>query len=124
MQPTDRSVDVIVSQARSHDQGGTAVIATDLGGRILYWSTGAATLYGWPADDAVGRNVLDITPTYTSGDEAARIMERVRRGETWSGSFLMRRRDGQRMLAHVTDVPVFSEGEVVGIVGISRPKDA
>jgi two-component system OmpR family sensor kinase len=47
-------------------------------------------------------------------------MARVLRGETWSGDFEVRRRDGSTFPAHVVDAPIFaSDGSVVGIVGVS-----
>ena len=120
MSTSSPHVDVIVAEAKSHDDGDVAVIATDLAGTIVYWGDGAATLYGWPAEDALGKNVLDVTPTYSSSDEAARIMEQLRRGEPWAGEFIVRRRDGRPILAHVTDLPVRAGAELVGIVGLSR----
>jgi PAS domain S-box-containing protein len=120
MQPNSSHVDVIVAEAKSRDSGPAAVIATDLVGTIVYWNEQATALYGWPAEEAMGRNVLDMTPTYTSAEEGARIMEQVRSGESWTGEFIARRRDGERMVTHVTDLPVRHGNDVVGIVGISR----
>ena len=119
MQPKSPDVDVIVAEARARDTGQAAVIATDLTGTIICWNEHAVTLYGWPSDEVVGRNVLDVTPTYTSAEEAARIMERLRHGESWTGEFIAQRRDGERIVAHVTDLPVRNGDDVVGIVGIS-----
>ena len=120
MQPKSSDVDVIIAEAKSRDNGPAAVIATDLSGTIVYWNAHATTLYGWPPDDVIGRNVLDMIPTYTSADEGARIMERLRHGESWTGEFLAQRRDGERIVAHVTDLPVRNGDDIVGIVGISR----
>lgn len=111
----------IRSDAMSRDTGQAAVIGTDVNGTVVYWNVRAESLYGWRADEAMGRNILDLTPTRQSSDEAARIMERISRGEEWTGEFIVRRRDGTPVIAHVTDVPVIHEGEVVGIVGVSSP---
>jgi PAS domain S-box-containing protein len=119
MQPNVPHVDVIVAEAKSRDNGAAAVIATDISGTIVYWNSPAAQLYGWPADDALGRNVLDVTPTYSSNDDATRIMETLRAGQSWVGEFIAKRRDGERIMIHVTDLPVFVGKDVVGIVGLS-----
>ena len=97
------------------------MIATDLAGQVVFWGTGAEEIYGWTAEEALGRNIVDLTPTDMSRDEAVRIMEGLRRGETWSGEFLVRSKEGHRFVATVTDIPVSDdEGRLVGIVGISR----
>ena len=102
------------------DAVGQAVIATDVEGRITYWNRCAEAMYGWSASEAIGRNVLDVTPTDASLAQAEEIMARLRRGECWSGEFIVRRRDGSAFPALVTDTPVFDEsGELCGIVGVS-----
>lgn len=110
----------VIAAARSHDRGDHAVIATDPVGRILYWSHSAESVYGWPASEVLGRNIVDITPTNNTVDEAMHIMEQLRRGEPWSGDFILRHRDGRPIYGHVTDVPVLHENVVIGIVGLSR----
>src|ERR1051326_8149597 len=40
-----------------------AVIATDLEGTITFWNRHAEVLYGWRADEVLGRSVLEITPS-------------------------------------------------------------
>jgi PAS domain S-box-containing protein len=99
---------------------GQAVIATDLNGTITYWNHFAERLYGWPAEEAVGRNVLDVTPTDASREEGEKIMARLRIGESWSGEFQVRRRDGTTFPAMVTNSPVRNnKGMMIGSVGVS-----
>jgi PAS domain S-box-containing protein len=109
-----------VVQSQLLDAVGQAVIATDLQGRVTYWNRAAEQLYGWTAEEAVGRSVLDLTPGEQSADEAARIMEALSRGEAWSGRFVVRRKDGTSFSALVTNAPVHDEaGMLVGVVGVS-----
>ncbi len=97
-----------------------AVIATDLDGTITYWNHFAEKLYGWPADQVIGQNIIEVTPTDASREQALEIMEQVRRGQSWSGELLVKRRDGTSFPAQVTDSPVYDlEGTLVGIVGVS-----
>ena len=109
----------IIRRAALAMSGTDAIIATDDAGTILYWNLHAETLYGWKAEEALGRSVLDVTPASMSQAEAHRIMERVLAGETWSGHFLVRHRDGSPIRVNVTDWPVTHDGRVVGVVGIS-----
>ena len=107
-------------QAHLLDTVEQAVIATDLEGKITYWNRHAERLYGWTAEEAVGRSILEVTPAETSADRAAEIMSRLGAGEAWSGEFDVRRRDGTTFPALVTDTPVHDEaGNLVGVVGVS-----
>ncbi|HEY0037099.1 MAG TPA: PAS domain-containing protein [Longimicrobium sp.] len=97
-----------------------AVIATDLRGNITYWNRFAEELYGWKRDEVLGRPVMEVTPSEAMVQQAARIMERLLRGESWCGQFPLRRRNGSTFMAQVTDTPIFgSTGELVGVVGVS-----
>jgi PAS domain S-box-containing protein len=107
-------------QAHLLDTVEQAVIATDLEGRIIYWNHFAEKLYGWPAAEAVGRSILEVTPDESEGAQAAEIMSYLAAGRTWSGEFKVRRRDGTSFPALVTDTPIHDEaGHLVGIVGVS-----
>jgi len=102
-----------------------AVIATDVGGSIIFWSGLARQLYGWPAREVLGKNILDVTPTELSRTQGVEIMQALTNGEVWSGEFRVQTRAGRSFLASVTDVPLLSEAnEVVGVIGISAPSHA
>lgn len=97
-----------------------AVIATDLAGNIIYWNRYAEILYGWQATEALGRSILDVTPTPQFQEHAREIIARLQAGESWSGEFLVQRRDGSLFPAIVIDSPIYDEhGKWIGIVGVS-----
>jgi PAS domain S-box-containing protein len=97
-----------------------AVIATNPRGEIVFWNRCAERLYGWRADEVLGRDVVEVVPSEMSREQAAELMERLRAGDRWEGEFAVRRRDGSRFHAWVADVPVLDDdGRVMGIVGVS-----
>ena len=107
-------------QARLLDAVHEAVIATDLSGVVLYWNRFAEGLYGWSAEEAVGRSILDLTPADEVRLDAEEAMARLRSGEPWSGDITLRRRNGTTFTGHVSDAPVFDDtGQLVAIVGVS-----
>ncbi|HEX8072565.1 MAG TPA: PAS domain S-box protein [Pyrinomonadaceae bacterium] len=107
-------------QAQLLDTVGQAVIATDPAGTVVYWNSYAESLYGWSAAEAVGRNVLELTPAEQTRTQAAEIMETLAAGASWTGEFVVRRRDGTSFPAQVVDTPLFAAtGELIGIVGCS-----
>lgn len=104
---------------------GQAVIVTDAKGAILLWSPAAKALYGWPADQVVGRNILEITPMEMSRAQGAEIMQALSRGELWSGEFQVRTRGGKAATASVTDIPLLdAQGAVAGVIGVSAVSTA
>lgn len=98
---------------------GQAIIATDLNGVVFYWNHAAQELYGWLADEAIGRNITTLTVPEVAQDVAADILAALRDGVAWSGGFPVRCKDGRRFPALVNDAGIYRKGELVGIVGIS-----
>jgi PAS domain S-box-containing protein len=107
-------------QARLLNAVGQAIIGTDTAGNIIYWNHAAEQLYGWSEAEVLGRNIVDITPAATSKEQAAKILSKLISGESWSGEFVAKRRDGTPFSAIVTDAPITNdEGEIIGIIGVS-----
>jgi PAS domain S-box-containing protein len=88
---------------------------------VIYWSDGAVTLYGWSRAEAMGRNILELTPGEISRGEAEEIMRLLRSGHSWTGNFVVRGRNGETFTANVADFPVRdTAGELLGIIGVSH----
>ncbi len=116
-----RAEEQIRFQAHLLDVVGQAVIATDLDSKIIFWNRFAEQLYGWRADEALGRAIVDVIVPAVSQAEAASIMAALQEGARWSGEFTVQRRDGTLFPALVTNAPIHDgDGKLVGIVGISH----
>lgn len=98
---------------------GQAVIVTDLDGVVTYWNKVAEELYGWTAEEALGRKVEDLTVPNLAKEQAEEVMAALRKGTPWTGGFPAGRKDGTVFPALVTDASILREGEVIGIVGVS-----
>jgi PAS domain S-box-containing protein len=72
-----------------------AVISTDMEFRIQSWNRAAENIYGWHAEEVIGRPVGEILPTRHSSDTAMQVFRQalMSRGY-WQGEFLQKRRDG------------------------------
>jgi PAS domain S-box-containing protein len=102
------------------EQMAVAVIVTDLAGTIIGWNRQAALLYGWPAEEAMGRQIMDVLVDDNDRDRAEDILGGVRLGETWGGEFPVRRKDGARVVAFVTNSPLLdADGSPIGVIGVS-----
>jgi len=107
-------------QAHLLDTVAEAVIATDLEGNIIFWNRFAEELYGWRADEAIGRPVGGLTTADHSLADVAPLFARARGGQTWSGELDARRRDGTVFPVRLTTSPIRDDaGGVVGVVGVS-----
>jgi PAS domain S-box-containing protein len=98
-----------------------AVISKSLDGIIQSWNTGAERIFGYTADEVVGRSVDLLVPPELAVDQAKMLLsicsgERVRHYET-----VRLRKDGQRIHISHTLSPIHDEhGNVTSASGISR----
>ena len=88
---------------------GQAIIATDVKGIIYYWNKAAEKIYGWTAAEAIGKNVVELTPAQQSKEQGDEIMKSLLKGESWEGEFLVQRKDGTTFPAFVTDTPTYDD---------------
>jgi PAS domain S-box-containing protein len=73
----------VAEQAALLDQARDAIIVRDMDKRVLYWNKGAERLYGWTAEEAMGREAVDLTySTLDKFDEAMKVL--LEKG-AWSG---------------------------------------
>ncbi|KAL3916463.1 MAG: hypothetical protein SGILL_005167 [Bacillariaceae sp.] len=97
-----------------------AVIATTMAGTVCFWNDYAAELYQYSKEEAMGQNIMELTPSEMSGEQAKEIFGELLQGKHWSGMFRVKKKDGSQFMAHVTDTPVMdAEGGVKFIVGVS-----
>lgn len=107
-------------QAQLLDSVEQAVIAVDLDSRITYWNRFAETMYGWRAEGVRGKTLTEMVPAPSTREEAAGIMQRLRRGHSWSGEMEVQRRDGSTFFADVIDAPMYDEnGVLTGVMSVS-----
>ncbi len=100
-----------------------SVIAVDMEGRLTYWNKYAEKLYGWTAEEAIGRPALELFISAEMEVRAGEIMQELRAGRSWSGEFRLRRRDGTSFLATVSDTPILdASGALIGFVCVSTDR--
>lgn len=98
-----------------------AVVGLSPEGKITFWNEGAQRLYGYAADEAIGRPLTALVPPERFAEER-RTLERVLKGERVPDSDTERRRkDGSmvevsRVLSPVTG----PDGSVSGAADIAR----
>ena len=99
---------------------GQAAIATNLEGIVNYWNQAAENIYGWSLQEALGQNIVKLTTPEPSKEQAMQIMELLKKGQTWSGNFKVRKKDGTEFMALVSNSPVYDDHNILsGIIGVS-----
>src|SRR6185437_16713002 len=92
-----------------------AIIGRDLNGLIISWNSAAERMFGYSADEALGRP-LTILAVPGREDEMPTIFERVRKGESVKQLETVRRRkDGKEIDVSITGSPIRNAaGAVIG----------
>lgn len=98
-----------------------AILSKDLDGIIMSWNRGAQLLFGYTAEEAVGKPVTILIPADRL-DEEPRILECIRRGENIDHYETIRqRKDGSLIDISLTVSPIKNEkGEIVAASKIAR----
>jgi PAS domain S-box-containing protein len=103
------------------DWSDDAIIGKTLDGTILSWNKGAERIYGYTADEVIGRPISILMPP-DRPNELSSILRRLARGERIDHYLTKRaRKDGQIIDVSVTISPVADEtGKIIGASAIAR----
>ena len=107
-------------KARLLNMIGQSAIATDLAGVVNYWNKAAEKIYGWTAEEALGKDAAMLTPSDVNKEQVAEILHQLKNGRSWTGEFEVKRKDGTRFPVRVSNSPIYDENDVIsGMIGIS-----
>jgi PAS domain S-box-containing protein len=98
-----------------------AILCKDLDGFIMSWNRGAEQLFGYTADEVIGKPVTILIPAERQ-DEEPEILARIRRDERIGNYETVRcRKDGSFVAISLTVSPIYgSNGEIIGASKIAR----
>jgi PAS domain S-box-containing protein len=113
-----RDAQRLASVVQSSDD---AILTKDLNGIITSWNQGAQRLFGYTAEEAIGRPVVMLIPPERQNEEPG-ILARIRSGERIDHYETVRRRkDGSLVDISLSVSPLRDEsGRVVGASKIAR----
>ena len=103
------------------DSSDDAIVSKDLNGIITSWNQGAERLFGYKAEEVIGKSITIIIPQDRL-DEEPKILARLRRGERVDHFETIRRhKDGTLLNISLTISPVKnSRGHIIGASKIAR----
>jgi PAS domain S-box-containing protein len=103
------------------DSSNDAIIGKSLDGVIRTWNRGAQALFGYSADEVIGKTISVLLAPGQEGEEPG-FLERLKNGERVEPFETVRRRkDGRNIYVSVTISPIHdSVGRVTGASNVAR----
>ncbi|MBE9202098.1 MULTISPECIES: response regulator [unclassified Nodularia (in: cyanobacteria)] len=87
----------IREQAALLDITTDAICVCDLENQILFWNKGAENLYGWPVQEAVGRNTSELLDNEAAQENHEALLSVMTKGK-WEGELTQITKTGKELL--------------------------
>ena len=103
------------------ESSGDAIVSKDLDGIIVSWNTAAESLFGYKAEEVIGKPITILIPAELQKEEP-KILASIRRGESLDHYETVRqRKDGNRFPVSLSVSPIKdAHGTIVGASKIAR----
>jgi PAS domain S-box-containing protein len=102
------------------DYSDDAIIGKSLEGNIVNWNKGAERLYGYSAEEVIGKPISILLPPDRT-DELAGIISKLEQGEVVSEETVRQRKDGQLIDVALTVSPIKNSlGKITAASAIAR----
>ncbi len=107
----------LAAVVESSDDG---IISKDLNGFVTSWNPAAERIFGYTAQEAIGRNILFLIPPELHSDEPM-ILGKIRAGEPLEHFETVRlHKNGSRLDVSLTVSPIRDGGKIIGASKIVR----
>jgi PAS domain S-box-containing protein len=98
-----------------------AVLATDEQFVLTSWNKGAEKMYGWTADEVLGRKVYEVIPTELGNEQMAQVLAGLPETSPHRTEIVMYRKDSTPVCVDVVAVALRGEqGQITGYMSINR----
>jgi len=103
------------------DSSEDAILSKDLNGIISSWNRGAENIYGYTAEEIVGKHISLLTPP-DRPDEISEILQKISRGESTEHYESVRvTKDGRHLNVSISVSPLRdAAGKIIGASAIAR----
>ena len=103
------------------EQIADAIISIDLNYIIQSWNRGAESIYGWKAEEVIGKSLLDIAPsTFVTGSREECLQALATQG-FWKGEVIQHSKDGAPIfILGTASIITDQSGAIIGSVAINR----
>ncbi|GAG77805.1 unnamed protein product, partial [marine sediment metagenome] len=108
-------------QAKLVENVSDAIISTDLNFKIITWNKAAESIYGWKAEEIIGKKVMETITIEYPYDDPNSVVKQIFEEGFWKGEVIQPRKDGTRlnMLASISLIKDIT-GTPIGVVSINH----
>jgi PAS domain S-box-containing protein len=98
-----------------------AIVGKTLDGTVVSWNAGAERLYGYSAEEVIGRSISLLIPSFRP-EELPEVFKTIKRGESVDGLETVRiRKDARPVEVSLTISPIKdATGQIVGASTVAR----
>ncbi|HYK54780.1 MAG TPA: PAS domain S-box protein, partial [Candidatus Eremiobacteraceae bacterium] len=116
-----RAIRAVKHLAAIVESSDDAIVSKDLNGIIVSWNEAAERMFGYTAEEAIGRSIRMVIPADRQAEEDD-VLARIRRGDRLDHFETIRqRKDGSRFAISLTVSPLLDDdGRVIGASKIAR----
>ena len=103
------------------DNANDAIISTDANFTVRTWNRAAEVLYGWSAQEAIGRRTSDVLPvaSYEGGKSREEVAREFLEKGLWRGEATYRRKDGSAITVMSSSIAMKDDnGTITGGLAI------
>jgi PAS domain S-box-containing protein len=112
--------EMIRQQARIIDQIHDSVVSTDLDGMITSWNHGAERLFGFKADEAIGKHISFVYPQQEHNFLLERATKQLQEKGDYETEVRILRKNGQLFHTHLSLSLLYDDhGDPSGMIGYS-----
>jgi len=90
-------------------QSPASVIITDLDGNIEYVNPKFNEVTGYSTEEVIGKNPRILKTEFTTSEDYKELWETISSGNTWTGEFLNKRKDGTNYWEHASISPIIDD---------------
>ena len=114
-QKSDRQ---IRNQAAVLDAAHDAILVTDLDDRVIYWNKGAERLFGWTANEVIGRKTSSFL--YSNFANVESVYQKALKNGNWEGELQKLSKQGKTILVQASLTLVCdSDGQPTSVLAIN-----
>ena len=108
-------------QAYLLNNANDAIIAADLQGRITSWNKAAELIYGWKAEEVIGRHASEFIHTEFLQDYQDKILRQMAKTGRYQGEVQQYTRNGEAIFIEYKVRTLLNDtGEPVGYISVNR----
>jgi PAS domain S-box-containing protein len=117
-----REEEQLAYQAKLLSLVNDAIVASDAHYSLTAWNVAAEAMYGWKAEEVIGRPGLDITRTdYGTKTDKDEMLRMIAEKGAWRGEVTQVRKDGTRFPVEASCLVLHDEtGKASGYVSVNR----